>query len=328
MITFNITFNASPNALGGYLEYRYIQSDATFSPWQVNLNLGNGIGYFPITTQTVTLTNVIGNVPDWQYNTVYQFRVRQLCGIDLLEQISNVDGDYFVPLCPSYTTSIGDFNPVSASYPIFITIPSTVGLSISKYIFYIYDSLNPSTPLTSEIVSSSVVNNNLPYQWTWDDNNVPGGIVMSTSYLVSISYIIVTSTTSEIIECEAQDITPPLCNTYFIETGDGWGLEWTDCSGVPHFCFSKLPYNGIAGYNNCKNSFFLCSLTPPIGYTCNTGVITPGYTTRIDACSPIHVVNGAFVKFNGAGCSGKDFQDEFIWDIAYGSIVVPCQQCQ
>jgi hypothetical protein len=328
MITFNITFDASPGALGGYLEYRYIQSDGTFSPWQVNLNLGNTLGYFPITTPTVTLTNVIGNVPDWQYNTVYQFRVRQLCGIDLLEQISNIDGDYFVPLCPSYTTAIGAFDPVSASYPIFMTIPSTVGLSISNYIFYIYDALNPSIPLTSEVVSSSVINSNLPYQWKWDDNNVPGGIVMNTSYLVSISYSIVTSTTSELIECEAQGVTPPSCNTYYIETGDNWGLEWTDCSGTPHFCFSKLPYNGVAGYTNCQNSFFLCSLTVPIGYTCNTGVITQGYITRIDACSPIHVSNGALVKFNGIGCSGKDFQGVFIYDPAYGSITVPCQACQ
>jgi hypothetical protein len=328
MITFNITFDASPGALGGYLEYRYIQSDGTFSPWQVNLNLGNTLGYFPITTPTVTLTNVIGNVPDWQYNTVYQFRVRQLCGIDLLEQISNIDGDYFVPLCPSYTTAIGAFDPVSASYPIFMTIPSTVGLSISNYIFYIYNALNPSIPLTSEVVSSSVINSNLPYQWKWDDNNVPGGIVMNTSYLVSISYSIVTSTTSELIECEAQGIIPPSCNTYYIETGDNWGLEWTDCSGTPHFCFSKLPYNGVAGYTNCQNSFFLCSLTVPIGYTCNTGVITQGYTTRIDACSPIHVSNGALVKFNGIGCSGKDFQGVFIYDPAYGSLTVPCQACQ
>lgn len=327
MIKFDITFTASPDALGGYLEYRYLLPDGSYTPWQVNLNLGNVIGFFPITNSPVNLTNVIGNVPDFQYNTTYQFRVRQLCGIDSLEQISPVDGDYYVPLCPSYTTSIGTFDPVSASYPIFVDIPSTIGQSITDYIFYIYDASNPAVPLTSVTVDSATVNANMPYQHKWTDANVPGGIVMSTSYLVSVSYVILTSTSNELIDCEAQGITPPQCNTYRVEAGDSFGLEWTDCNGQAWTCFSKDPYNGVQGFNDCNNVFFICSLTLPIGYVCQNGTPLQTYSTQVDACGPQHVSAGAFVKFSAVGCSGKDWQGEFIYDIAYGSTVVPCQPC-
>lgn len=333
MITFDITFDASPNAIGGYLEYRYIQSNGVPSPWQVNLNLGTTQGYFPITTPTVTFTNIIGTLPDWQFNTTYQFRIKQVCGLDDSVQFSPTDGDYYVPLCPSYATSIGDFNPGTSSYPIYMTIPApsplTVGQSVTNFIFYIYDATNPLVPLTSVAVPTSSISPITPYVWVWDDNNVPGGIQMNTSYLVSVSYTITLSSTSEILDCEPQGITPPLCSTYYIEAGDSWALEWTDCSGVPHVCYSTAPYNGVPGWLACRSNFLLCSITFPIGYQCQNGQLVPGFVTRTNANCPTgtQVLNGAQVKIVGPGCSGNDFTDEITWSPDYGSLVVPCQQC-
>lgn len=329
MISIDITFTASPAAIGGYLEYRYVLKAGVFSPWQVNLNVGNIQGYFPITSTTVTFNDVIANVPDWQFNTTYQFRIRQVCGIDQSEQLSEINGDYYIPLCPSYTTSIGDFDPVSSSYPIFMTIPSVIGESADYYVFSIYDAANPSIPLTTELVQSSTINASTPYQWVWDDNNVPGGIQMNTSYLVSLSVAINKSDMIDIIDCESQEITPPECSTYLIETGDAWVLEWTDCSGVPHTCFSPGPYNGASGWNACRSNFLLCSLTPPVGYRCSNGQLLPGFTTRNNPNCPsgVQVNFGASVRLIGPGCSGNDFTDEITWSPDYGSVVVPCQQC-
>lgn len=328
MITIDITFTASPSAIGGYLEYRYVLPDATFSPWQVNLNLGNTQGYFPITSTTVTFTNVIANLPDWQYNTTYQFRLRQVCGIDQSEQLSEVDGDYYVPFCPSYTTSIGDFNTTTASYPIYMDIPTTIGQSVVNYTFYIYDAANPAIPLAQITEPSSRVNPG-PYQFVWDDSNVPGGIQMDTSYLVSLSYSIYTSNMAIVVDCEPQGITPPSCNTYYIETGDSWVIDWTDCSGVPHTCYIAGPYNGGPGWNACRSNFLLCSLTIPIGYICRNGQLTPGFTTRTNTNCPTgtQVAEGALVRKIGNGCTGNNFTDQIIYSVEYGSTVVPCSQC-
>lgn len=284
MPTFNITFTASPDAYGGYLEYRYILPDGTFSNWQTTLSVGGFGGFFLITTPTVTLNNVSGNAPDFAYNTTYQFRIKQLCGLDDTFQYSPVDGDYYASLCPTFTVEYGELVQPSGAFPVFVTIPNTVGGSIVDYIFKIYDPSNLVNPLTTQTVPSATVNSSLPYTFTFDDNNVPGGIVQGTAYVVTVDISIMTSTGPVVIECPDKQIQIPQCLMWKVYTGDDWVLEWIDCNGQELMCISKAPYLNAA----TNNVLYVCSPSKPVGYKCNGGNPMPS------------IINGSGVVVGGA----------------------------
>lgn len=270
MPTFSITFTASPDAYGGYLDYRYILPDGSFSPWETCLSVGGPGGFFLINTTTVTFPTVYGNPPDFAFNTTYQFRVRQLCQLDDTFQTSPVDGDYYVSLCPTFTMALGEFAQPSGAFPIEVTIPSTVGYSVVDYIFKIYDPTDLVNPLTTQTVPSSIVDASLPYTFVFDDNNVPGGIVQGTAYVLNVGISIITSTGTDTIDCPNKQLQVPMCYLWKVLTGDDWVLEWTDCNGQNLFCAGKAPYN-----INGNTDLYVCSPTKPIGYKCNLGVPTP-----------------------------------------------------
>lgn len=265
MITFDITFDADPNAVGAYLEYRYLLSDGSYTNWEVALSPGVFAGYFPISTPQVTLNAVVGNPPDFEYNTTYDFRIRQLCGLDGTELLSPIDPDYFDFQCPPYTVEYGEFAQPSGAFPVEVTIPSTVGSSIIEYTFSLYTPNNP-IPIASAVIPNTVVEGGLPYTFVFDDNNVPGGIVQGVAYLATIGLTILISGGGTFdITCPPKQIQIPPCTLWKIETGDDWVIEWTDCNGQSLLCASKLPYLNP----NTNDILYVCSPFQPIGYYCN-----------------------------------------------------------
>lgn len=336
MITFDITFTADPTAVGGFLEYRYVISDPNvglYSPWVVNLNVGNVIGYFAITGPTMTFTGVQGNAPDFVENTTYQFRIRQICA-DGSEVVSPAQGDYVVTQCPDFDLKYGAFDSNTNSYPIEVGMVNTVGFSIVNYIFKIYDSSTAPLPLATEVVDFATVNSNLPYAFVWDSSNVPGGIIQGTTYYVSVSYELRNSSATKIVDCGRKILNPlpNLCNTYLIETGDSWGLAWTDCDGIKHECYTRVPYNGQGSFGNCANKFTICSLTLPIGLYCDglNGVVEGYFEQTLlnpTSCGTLIIVtNGAKVSQIGVGCSSTDYASGITW--SDGTPVICCDLVQ
>lgn len=325
MITFDITFTADPTAVGGFLEYRFVKSDGSFSQWIVNLNVGNVIGFFAITGPTMTLTGVQGNAPDFLYNTTYQFRIRQICS-DGSEVLSPTEGDFGLTLCPSFAVKYGAFDPNTNSYPIEVTVPSTSGYSIVNYIFGIYDSPVSPLPLASFFVDSTIVDNNLPYVFTWDGSNVPGGLIAGTTYYLTVDFEFRASTSTKIIGCGRIQLDPnQTCNTYLVETGDSWGLAWVDCDGIKHECYTRVPYNGPGAFGNCANKFTICSLVPPVGLYCDgANGLVQGFleTPTPNPCGPTLISNGAKVTQIAIGCTSTDYANGILWDD--GTPVICC----
>lgn len=266
MIKFNIEFDASTIALGGFIEYRYILPNGTFSAWQTNTQIGQVNGYFPFTANPNIVNALPGNFPDFMTNTVYQFRIRQLC-IDGSEQLSPVDGNYYQGECPPITLEVSGYIPASNSYGIKVVIPSTVGLSVFSYVFNIYSVANQAVPLTTITVPSNVVEASLPYILIFDDSNVPGGIIQGESYLVQVNLEINTGTQIDIVTCEPKRIAVPECFLWRIETADNWVVKWTDCSGNVFICGGALPYQILFP----GSSLFVCSPKVPEGLFCQPG---------------------------------------------------------
>ena len=298
MITFDLTYTFDPDALGGYLEYRRVNSDGTLGPWITAINsIGNINGY--ITPLTGTLTGVQGNIgspSDFLYNTTYQFRIRQICDGGV-EKYSPIDGDYFVFNCPSVSIRSYVFYPNGGGFYIPVTIfPQPSISSVSGYQIMIYDNL-AQPPLATYILDQAdvLVNAPSPYIYILDQNNVPGGIAFNTTYYVIVNIIVTTSTGSEISTnlCDPKGVDTPVCSMYRIDTGDAWYLEWKDCNNNDLSCGNAIPHPPT--FNGVGTPFSICCIGKPSGYYC-----TPGGTLeppRFNLSGQL--VNGAFPTYIG-----------------------------
>lgn len=272
MITFDLTYTYSPDAIGGYLEYRNINPDGSFSSWVVAGNsIGNITGY--ITPLTGSLTNVQGNIfnpIDFSYNTSYQFRIRQICPGDV-EEISDVDGDYYALLCPSYAVQIGVYDVTTSSYPIEVVLNHLDGRSITNYIITISDTPG-GPPLHSQNFAVDIVSASFPYIVTFDNSNVPGGISYGIPYYITVNVTVITSTQVLVTSCSENSITPPTCSMYKIVTGDRWQIHWVDCDGVTWQCGSVSPHLPIIS-GGVGTAFNICASEFPKAYYCAVGGI-------------------------------------------------------
>lgn len=302
MITFDLTYTFDPTALGGYLEYRKVNSDGTFSPWvTANNSIGNINGY--ITPLTGTLTGVqgnIGNPPDFLSNTAYQFRMRQVCQDGVTETFSPIDGDYYSFQCAdvSIRSWVWDLN--GGGYYIPVTIyPFSASTSIVGYKIMIYDDLTQPALATYVLDQvDAIANLPSPYIYILDQNNVPGGIAFATTYYITVNVIITTSTgTEETINCPSKAVRTPTCSMYRIDTGDEWYIEWTDCDGNQLSCGNAIPHPPTV--NGIGTPFSICSIGKPNTYFCggggvllpprfnSSGVVTNGaHATDIGPCDP------------------------------------------
>lgn len=321
MITFDLTYTFDPTAQGGYLEYRRVNPDGTSTLWEIAINnIGLLNGY--ITPLTGTLTGVFGGVQgnisgivDFMYNTTYQFRLRQVCD-NGSEIFSPIDGDYYVLQCPPFVLS-GSFSETQSGYVITTSLfPFNNLTSVSGYQLMIYDNIS-LPPLASYFLDQTTALTGNPYDFLWDNVNVPGGVTNNTTYYVMINVIITTSTGSITSTnlCDAISINTPICDMYEILTGDSWYLEWTDCDGNLLSCGSNTPYRNN---NGVPAPFYVCCIGKPDGYYCANGILLPpvlvagiptlgAYVNLLaGTCNPSlynYDTNVAPPELNGAPCS-------------------------
>jgi hypothetical protein len=318
MISFDIVIDNDPDAVGGFLEYRYIQTDGTPSPWVVNTQIGApGFGYFPMNSTPTTLLGVTGNPlpgpPDFRPNTVYQFRVKQLCGLDGTELYSSITADYYVPECPIFTVEVGPYDPVLAAFPIDVTVnvaPSSG--SVVSYIFDIFDvNVDPTTSIGSIVETSATVENNLPYTVRFDDNNVAGGIVQGNLYEVEITYTVITSGQGVTEICDRKAVIIPICSTWKILTGDAWFVTWLACDGTQLSCGNLQP----------NNALYVCSPQQPIVYWCDNGIKKPSI---IDPGTGLPTKGGLVVLPNQGSCDPSLYNYNPAIPVLNGSVCTTC----
>lgn len=277
MITFDLTYTYDIDATGGYLEYRHVNSNGSFSSWVTAINsIGNIQGFIsPLTGSISNVQGNIGNPTEFLYNTSYQFRLRQICK-DGTETYSPIDGDYYVALCPNVFLNFGEYSSTNGGYPIEATVSYTPGYSISNYIFSITDNIS-APPLATFNIDVADIIAGTPYTFVFDNNNVPGGIQYTTTYYITVNIVIVLSSISIITECEASSLVAPICSTYKITTGDKWYIEWTDCNGNHLSCGNSVPYPPIIP-NQTGTPFYICCIGAPKAYYCLGGVlVSPTY---------------------------------------------------
>lgn len=288
MVSFDITFTHDPTALGGFLEYRRVLPTAppgsSFSPWEVDTSIGLvGFGYFTFTGNPMTIT-VNGNAPHYQPNTVYQFRIRQLCADGITEILSPIDGDYYDLDCSILSPSlfIDNKSDVAAGGPgIDISWYHLPESSILEYRVMIITVLPDTTEITTYIspaipLSQIDITGSNPNHYILNNQIVPQVFQGGFSYKVKLIVDLVTSTGYITDICSQVGLTfPVICQSYNVITGDRWGLQWMDCTGIIHECFNVNPYD--TGVNNDR-LIRICSLATPSGYYCepNVGLI-PGF---------------------------------------------------
>jgi uncharacterized protein (TIGR02145 family) len=280
-IVFDITFTPGVSAVGGSLEYRAVTprtngpSAQVPYPWQTALSLGVFNGYFPFTTSPIVLTNVAGNLPDFQPNTAYEFRVKQLCP-DGTEPYSDVDGTYWVPECVDFTTSIEIIPIQQGSFGIGVTWKFPPGSSLQTYTLNLYNFQN-------NIIGTATINSSQldqltgnPYTYIFTDSNISvpplqPGISYSVEMIPSIQTVSepAPSVVVPVNACARSPIKGPTCSSFIIETGDQWGIEWYDCTGDLLNCYSNQPY--------LNNVIRICSLGPPRTYYCDGANFVDGY---------------------------------------------------
>lgn len=298
MITFDLTYTFEPTALGGYLEYRHVNLDGTFSPWVTAVNsIGNINGY--ISPLTGTLTGVqgnIGNPPDFLTNTAYQFRMRQVCQ-DGTETYSPIDGDYYGFECPAVSIRSWVWDLDGGGYYFPVTIyPFSASTSVVGYEIMIYDNL-AQPPLATYILDQvdAVASLPSPYIYILDQNNVPGGIAFNTTYYIVVNVIVTTSTGSVISTnlCDPKSVDSPICSMYRIDTADGWYIEWKDCNNNDLSCGNPIPHPPT--FNGVGTPFSICCIGKPDTYYCTAGggLLPPKFNLAG------LLVNGAFATYIG-----------------------------
>jgi hypothetical protein len=275
-IMFNINYVCSPYAVLGSLYYRHVLPDGTYSPWTLNSFLGT----FPINTSggTVTnqtLSNVVGNTPEFFPATTYQFYVEQTC-IDEVTVDSAISDDIWVEDCPDYNVNVV-WNNTTSSYDFMMNLyglPTGSVLdpnsnSIINYSFQVYQITGgpiylgtyvlPYTDIEDALlVNPNLISYNFPITQSdlVDYVNPASGPVQ---YEITMYVEIITSTGTETFACTPiSDAIAGECDTYAIHTGNNWSLTWEDCNRIVRKIGGKTP----------QPLFYICARSIPTGYAC------------------------------------------------------------
>lgn len=279
-IVFDITFVPGNNAIGAFLEYRAIppSGPSPLTPWIVNTSnpYGNVIGYFPITSNPMVLDDVPGVLPDFQENTVYEFRIRQLCP-DGTEPVSSVEGDFWIPNCDPFSAAINPNIPIQQGpFGIDVTFKYRPNSSISNYIITLRNPLGTIIGTTNVSYTQMDITGAVPYTHTFTNDNLIGGAVLQPSLTYTVSITIVLQTNSgpvQITNCNTFAVKAIGCTSWNILFGDNWGLRWYDCDGDYHECFSNLPYSTEFPPEPLR----ICSPGAPEAFYCNGNTFTNGF---------------------------------------------------
>ena len=302
-ITFDITFIPGATAIGAFLEYRPLHpsgpSGIAQYAWVTNVNTPNADvqGYFQITSNPMVLDDVPGMFPDFQENSSYEFRIRQLCA-DGTELYSPVDGTYMVPNCDTFVSYVDLTIPIEQGpFGIGINLYYRPFSSISSYTIQLR---NFNAIIGTHTVSYQQMDQtgNTPYNYVFTNSDlIPPAVYASTgSYSVGIEITVQTSAGPIVVtNCNTIALKAPGCASFDVNVGDQWGLQWYDCLGTYHDCYSQQPYLN----DGLQAPIRLCALGVPNAYYCDgqnfvNGSVVDPVSGNVTQGGEVTVVNGSF----------------------------------
>jgi uncharacterized protein (TIGR02145 family) len=278
-ILFDITFVPGTSAIGAFLEYRPLHPSGPSGliqyPWVTNINTPGAdvIGYFPITSNPMVLDDVPGMFPDFQENTSYEFRIKQLCA-DGTELYSPVDGTYMVPNCDRFSQEIVPVPIQQGPFGIAVYLFYRPLSSISSYTVYLRNFNNVIATHTVSYTQMDTSGNN-PYTYVFTNNDLtPPEVFISTGgYSLAVEITVQTSSGPLVItNCNTVAVKSPGCSSYDVNVGDQWGMQWYDCVGGYHDCYSQFPYL----FDGLQVPIRLCALGTPNLYYCDGQTFVDG----------------------------------------------------
>lgn len=281
-INFTINYTCSPNAVSGILEYRRLQPNGTWSNWIPDLAAGNPFAINTVggTVLNQTLSSIPGNGTDFNYNTTYDFRIKQNCDTGAIEY-SNISSPIYAIDCPQFQFLINNDYTANSGFAFIVRLYSNLGQgfpmnpNISSIVSYVFDIRTNVEGVITSIGSFTIpvtaFTLGAPYfdfPITSDDLTQP--IESLTTYYLDVSFYF--NDGSSIIyqqPCEVPvPLTTPACSTYRIYANEFFVIEYRDCNGMKHTCGTNaVSFNG--------SSFYICSQTPPRAYACRLGVYEP-----------------------------------------------------
>lgn len=324
---FTVKADCSPDATSLTLQYRYVLPDfdqfgnPTYTAWT------NYVPYTNVSVVNITSYTFVFVTAGIEYNTVYQFRVEQVCNSGIV--YSPIDGDYYetnCPTTPAFTAVLGPF--LNGAYTIDVNIYTaglSSGIDYQKYSIISYqvivqypDPIDPTQIVYDAVsINAAYLMVGLPsYYVQLSDSNLTYPIQIGTTYTISLDYTIVSTENAPydlvtIQGCSTKIVNIPSCNTYTILTGDRWYITWTDCDGTAKSCFSPVPLSG----NLCDPNTYLriCSITTPQCYYLASP--TPPSITCVPLATQTNTLNcgtqglitiperGAIIKNMERGCN-------------------------
>jgi len=277
-INFTINYTCSPNAVSGILEYRRLLANGNWTSWVPDLAAGNpfAINTNGGTVLNQTLSNIPGNGTDFVYNTTYEFRIKQTCDTGATEY-SDISDPIYQVACPQFQFLVNTDYSANSGYALIVRLYDNLGIgypmnpgiaSITAYVFDIKTNVGGiitsigsfTVPVTAFTTGAAYFD----YLITSDDLSQP--IESLTSYYLDVSFYY-NDGSSIIYEqpCEAPVlVTTPACSTYRIYANEFFVFQWRDCNGVKHTC-------GSTATNFSGSSFYVCSQTQPLAYSCVNG---------------------------------------------------------
>ena len=177
-VKFTINYTCSPNAVSGILEYRHLQPNGTWSAWALDLAAGNpfAINTNGGTTLNQTLSNIPGNGLDFNYNTTYDFRIKQTCDTGAIEY-SNISNPVYALNCPTFELlSSQTYDP--SGYSLIARLYSNFGIgypinpNLASIVSYEYDIKTNIGGTITSIGSFTIPVSTLPLGAAYYDFNI------------------------------------------------------------------------------------------------------------------------------------------------------------
>ncbi len=330
-ILFDITFTPGATAIGAFLEYRPLHpsgpSGLVQYAWITNLNTpgSNVIGYFPITSNPMVLDDVPGMFPDFQENSSYEFRIRQICA-DGTELYSPVDGTYMVPACDRFSSDIDlTIPPQQGPFGVSVSIGYRPFSSISSYTIFLR---NFNNLIATHTVSWNQMDTtgNIPYTYVFTNSDlIPPAVFNGVgSYSVGIEITVQTSVGPYVVaNCNTIALKAPNCASYNINVGDQWGLQWFDCLGGYHDCYSQQPYLD----DGLQVPIQLCATGIPNAYYCDGQNFVNGSVTDPNTGNVLQ--GGEVTLVDGSSClpGYDDYENGLLYRNGFPVTCIPNPTC-
>jgi len=280
-VTFNIDYTVSPDAINRTLEYRWLNPFNVFSAWTQNFATGinTPINTFNGTVLNFNINPAMGDLNQFYWNTVYEFRVKTICKDGTVEY-SDPTEIYYQAHCPEVRFSrsrlYGEFG---YSLDIILYDPAghvpmnPLAYSIISYQFDIYSVVGVirtfEGTFTASVTAGDIIPGDPYFQLSLYDSDLINGIVNGSTYELDFSFVLTTGTGTINVPCTSPSpVTLPQCSRYKIYTNEFWNLEYTDCTGIRRTVsnIEAQPQQISTGFN----WFYICSMTEPKGSACYT----------------------------------------------------------